>query len=156
MKGSVYFILTIVTCWKPLDAGNGNDAAGKTVQSIQQQIKQDTLPKKIADSITASTIELKRKADSLKAVKNEQFKEKWELQEELAEKKTKVIIKEVPVPVFVDLDSSKKKEDTLVTTNDYLSPMPPPKKRKFFYRLFHNKKQKHEKYIMDIKSKRLF
>lgn len=134
MKITVYFILTVVTCWKPTPAATNQDTAGKAM--LQEEIKQDTLPKKIADSIAVSTIELKRKSDSLRVVKNELFQEELKLQEELASKKQKVIIKEVPIPVLVEVDTSKKKEDTIMFIPVKL------KKRTWIYKLFHHKKRK--------------
>lgn len=105
------------------------------------KIKRDTLPKKVIDSIVFNTAELQRKNDSLKIVKNKLFKEELKLQDELVAKKTIVVVKEVPIFIYVAADSVKKKDSVNMSLIANINPK--HKKQFFLFRLFnHHKKHK--------------
>lgn len=104
------------------------------------KIKRDTLPKKVIDSIVFNTAELQRKNDSLKIVKNKLFKEELKLQDELVAKKTIVVVKEIPIFIYVAADSIKKKDSVNMSLIANINPK--HKKRFFLFRLFHHKKRK--------------
>lgn len=133
MKQYIAFIfLTLIICWKPTPTSKGQDTMNKFLHKPAETAKKDTITEQIKI--------LQKKNDSLRGVKKDLFHEEIKYQEQLANKKQKVIIKEVIIPVYVRADTLNSLDTSAI---NFTGPDERPKKKLgFLYKLFHHKKHK--------------